>query len=433
MSTETKAIFRAAIGAETTYACVGSSSPLPDPSTQVESWLPFLFDGGQFNDQAGDPELLGIQHMAGDFGGFPDEIDSLPDDTALFLYRTGTANLTVFPFSIPDFEESELFPSQLATPAGLILGSSMAVRPALTDRTVTVNTSGAGTIDLTTDSDDVFEGQILGRDINGRREISLATAVDGVAIEHAGWGSAPAGASALRVGQLFEATAHRALGPSIAIRNDYKGGRDFLLGGRAQSLTIGTNKRVVSLASVISFPVIYSDTADDDVVSGANVRDTIREPNLRRHATIAATRPRVVPRIHRIDDDPIAVNVGGELLELDEFNLQVTFELGVRGNTDGLGPGDREVDGVSFTGTLFLSSRPSTLALDVLNDARRNYHLFNIPWGPVGAHGGGVSFYATVVNDMRKLDRGKSFQRVAINVRSVSGPTNAVPLRISLF
>lgn len=433
-----KHILKAAIAGEDAWGCIGTASPLPDPENQIdEEWLPFRFDSAQLNDQQGDPALVAMEGMAPDYGGFAPEIDTLPKTgTKGFMVRPGKLAISGYPMSVPDFsEDASRYPSLLRTPMGRLLSSFMAPRAALSTRTLTVAshdsdavfTVGAGAADL-------FIGQFIGRDIGGRREASVVTDVDDTAVTHAPHGPALVAGESVRLAQVWEGTAHRSVGSSLAFKLDYLKGRDYALGCRAESLQISVSRteRRPKFAFTVDAPLIYTDRTHADALSGANVRDIIREPGGREHPTFAGTKPRMGANAYAIDADAILpLKVAGELLAIDEFSINITAELGLRGTFDGLGMGDRLPDNYTWEATIQLSALPS-LALDVLADARDNYHLFVLPMGPTGAHGGAISFYGTVVSDLSKLDRAQSYQRVALKLRSASGPGEA-PIRLGLF
>lgn len=437
---KSKHIFRVAIAGESSYACIGATSPLPDVVNNIDAaWLPMRFDGGQLSDQPGDPALLGTVGMSGDFGGFADEIDSLPltGQTKQFLFRTGTFTVGLHPFSVPDFaEDAARFPSLLRTPTGRLLSSFLAPRGALATRTLTVGSHDGDGVFTSADDPlpaDVFVGQMLGRDIGGRREASVVTGINTLAVTHAPHGPAMVPDEVLRLAQVWEGTGHRDVGPSVAFKLDHLTGRDYAVGCRVSSMAISLARRRAAFGFTVDAPIIFTDRDAADVLSGANVRDIIREPGARQHLTFAGTKPRVGPNAWSIDADAtIPMTVAGELLAIDELAMTVTAELGVRGTFDGVGEGDRETDSLTYDATIHLSQPPSALALDALADARSNYHLFVLPMGPTGAHGGCLAFYGTITSDLRKLDRAKSYQRVALKVRSVSGPVE-VPFRLGLF
>lgn len=432
-----KYVFKGAIADEAVWACIGAVSPLPDPENEIDGdWLPFRFDGGQLSDQPGDPELLSLTHMAGDFGGFADEIDSLPGAGGKdFLFRTGTLTFGLHPMSVPDETEDARFPSLRATPVGQLLSTMFGVRPAVTTRTLEVTShDDNGVFTAASTPDDLFVGQILGRDVGGRREASLVTGINAGEVTHAPHGPAMNAEEQLLLAQVWEATAFRAPGPSVAFKLDHIGGRDYCVGCRATQLAISLNRRRAKFDFTVNAPIIYTDRAAAAVVAGTNVADAIREPGGYRHPTFAATRPRVGPNAFAIDSDAVLpLTVAGEVLAIDELAMTITVEQGVRGDFDGLGVGDSRPDNCTFEGTLHLSQLPSTVALDALASSRNNYHLFLLPMGPTGQHGGALAFYATITSDLSKLDRAKSYQRVALKFRSVSGPTGVVPIRIGFF
>lgn len=435
-----KHVFKGAIADEGPWACIGTASPLPDPENEISgSWLPFRFDGGQLADQPGDPELIGISGMAGNYGGFADEIDSLPaagGGPKQFMFRKGTLTVGLHPMSVPDEAEDARFPSLRATPAGRLLSTMFGVRSALATRTVAVTShDGDGVFTAAATPGDLFIGQILGRDIGGRREASLVTGIAGAVVTHAPHGPVMVADEVLHLAQVWEGNAFRDPGPSVAFKLDHIKGRDYVLGCRATQLAISLNtRRRAKFDFTVGAPIIFTDRTSGAVTGGTNVADVIREPKDRQHATFAATKPRVGPNAFAIDDDAtLPLTVAGELLAVDELAMNITVEQGVRGTFDGLGLGDSRPDNCTFEGTIHLSQLPTTVALDALASARDNYHLFVLPMGPTGAHGGALAFYATITSDLAKLDRAKSNQRVALKFRSVSGPAGVMPIRIGLY
>lgn len=429
------------------HALIGADSPIPDISLLSDDWTPFLPARGAV-DQVGDPILIGSELVAGDYFEHPAEADTLNDDGGTpQSYRRGSGTVTLHPHSVPTFGAPWTDHHTLAF--AKLLGSGCLVRDAVTTRSLTVDGStNANTWTVADIPADVHVGQVITRDAGGRRYGSMIVGLDGdtdTIQQLLPFDAALEAADVVRVCQTFEfgkPKAGAALGPSVVLRQDGSGFRDYLYAARWAEMTWSMSERAVECAFTMDVDIVLDGSADAAVAANTNCDAIPYEPPGRRIYSYGGTMPRLSngPSFDRQDATLVApIMLGGVELDVDEVTIKVTNTLGVRGNFYGLGRGPREVDAVAVEITLLLSALPSgsSALRQMLWQAWSNSRTLSIPFGPVGAHGGcWIVPNAVLKTDVRKFDTGQDFYRVALtfglgaNITESGGGTS--PLKLGL-
>ncbi len=431
-------------GDDPLYALIGADSPVPDVSLLGDTWTPFMPARGAVQ-QIGDPVMLETEHEAGDYYEPAAEPDTLDSSGTPQIYRAGAGSISVMPHSVPAFGGG--WGSHLAIAFAKLLGSGSLVRDAITTRTLAATGSNdANEWTCAAVPADMHVGQVVTRTVGGRKHASMVSGLaEGVVRQLLPLGAALAEADVVELCQTFDFGKPRSdleLGPSVALRMDGAGWREYCFGGRWSELSVTMNQRAVQADFAMNFDLIIDASGDAAVVAGTNTDAIPYEPPGRRILTWAGTRPQMSSGSSFDRTDPTLtapIMLGGERLYVDEVSIKITNTLGRRGDFDGLGPGPHEVDGMSAEISLLLSQEVDDLAAlqRRLWDAYRNALALALPMGPVGQHGGGwVVPAATLKTDVRRFDFGKDFYRIPLmfglgpNISEDSGGT--APLKLGL-
>lgn len=427
---------------------IGPDSPLPDISllekattNMGDEWRRFRFDQAALTERAGElPRVEFEQSRALGFGRFAPIHDTLPaGDGDDFMYWEGDIPVTVPLLSVPTVDDE--FADLTTTALARLLDSGASPVAAVTTRTVAVS----GATDQTNfavaaaPAGMVAEAAIA-LDEGGRRWATLVSNVSGgniTTLTQLGASGAQVG-NTIRIGQTWRIGAGN-LGYQAVLRGDGAGWRDYAF-GRWSALRIAASRRMATFAFTMRCPIIFDSSSDADVGTGANVLETVVEPAGTQVGRFTGTKPVLGTEPSWAHDNSVTipVEVAGEVLPIDEFNVSITNTLGKRGNFDGLGGGDFKVDDVEIEVSLMLSAPPSAGTISAIRDAATNYHPLMLPIGPTGAHGGLIAFPAlSLVNDPKKLDLAKEFSRTMLTFRAgpgifTSSPTGACAY-IALF
>lgn len=429
-------------GGDDLYCGIGTDSVGPDVSLIADSFTPFQAARASVA-HTGDPVLVDMDMTAGDFYQPAAEPDTLDDDGGDPIeYRMGDGTISLLPHSMPTADGT--WPDHHRLAFGKLLGSGCQIRDAIVTRFLTATGSGSS-VDFTVAAvpADVLVGQVLTRSVGERVYGSMVVQKQAGQLDMLmPLGAAIAENDIVRCAQTYEFGKGESLGPSVAVRHDFAGSREYALGGRWTELTFTMNKRVVQCDLAMSYDLIVDASDDAAVVAGTNTDTIPYEPPGRRVYTWAGTRPQLstAPSFDRTDNTLVApVTLAGVVLDVDEITVKVTNTLGRQGSWDGLGPGPRKVASTDVEITLLLSSLPAghNALRSSLWQAWKNYRALSLPIGPTGQHGGcWIAPGAVLKTDIRKLDAGKELFRVPLtfgvgpNITELSGGT--APLKLGL-
>lgn len=368
-----------------------------------------------------------------DYGAPAGSVDS-PDGVKMM--RGELADTTPW-YSNPS--PSGAFSSLQRTPVGALLGSAMAERYAGdSNRTKTVSSAADGNTYTLADATGVEAGMVICHDINGRRSLDLITDVDGTTIKllhgaHVAHGDLPAN-HAIRLGAQYDLTAHAAKGPSVVDVLDLLSERREAFGGRLTSLSMQFQSGGDADANAQidwNFTVRYAgiNKADSaaDVADYSIVRAKQSTPSGRKIAETAHCIFRMSTANTMADDADPTVPVTGLAtteLKIESMSLSVTWGMTPYGKSAAdIGVQDMHEQAQPDVSLELIvqatNSRIETLRGRYYNDdGKQNYHSLMIPFGPLGAHGGGICMpTAVLTDDPTKLDGGKGYRRYILRFR----------------
>lgn len=432
------------IAEEPTPGCPSPTTGNPNLAELTDTLLPVRLDAASLV-LSGEMRTVGRQHNAADFGMLADEADA-PDALEL---RYGT-----IPFRTPVYSNPSpagIFTDLRTTPAAKVLSSALVPRTAITTRTVTVASRTDENTFTVDDATGLEVGQLVALDKNGRRSSNLVVDVNGTTVKtlkpfHAD----VADDDVIRIGQTWDLTAHGSIGKSLAVPMSFGDGRQTAYMCRADQIVLelvgnsnnNGNGKLEMNATLATGGIVQDAGAAIDGVIGAytdEVKAQITTPSGRKSAESARCWASVSDAATQREDAATStpVAVGATQLRIESMTLTITMGMEPYGEADHA-LGNEDLAPGQPTAKLDLIVRTAPMTAAEVYAAVANYRGYDIPFGPLGAHGAAICMPAgRCTSDPRLIEEGKSHHRYAFSVElaaaHVEKDGGVAGLRIALF